>query len=167
MSYQQTSMVYYRALPGQIPAGQIVHVDDYQGGVADIYFHHRHARAEFVWDFNWITRHHVGHGLWRQRWTHDGRLHEPQEGRGVAIARWEIVSPGEMPRGRYVFPVEEDGLCTWLIRSGSCTEELQETMNCILERAVGDGLWWQAWHDEQRKPAVPTLHGPPLLTAPV
>lgn len=147
MPDQPVSVVYHLDILGHIPPGRLVYVDDRDGGVADAYFHRLHARQELVWQLNWIGRHQVGMGLWRQRWTHDGRMQQPSEGRNLNVSRWKIVSPAKLPKGCHVFPTEQDGSCLWLIRRGSCTTDLLREMNGMLERIAGDGLWEQVWEE--------------------
>ena len=162
-----TSAVYHLDFSGRIPPGQLFHIEDHEGGVADVYLHPLHVRANLVWDLNWLVRHQVGHGYWRQRWTEGDRMQRPAEGLGIAVSRWEIVPASEMPRNRYAFPVEEEGSCIWLIRSGYCTTALMDEMNVMHERAVGDGLWVQVW-EEGRWPPVPRPVSPaPLLASQV
>lgn len=165
MTDQHTSAVYHVAQLGQLAPGQLIHVEDRPGGVVDIYLHPLHARSELVWDFAWLMRHQVGNGLWRQRWTTDGRMAKPAQGYGIAESRWEIVPARSMPRGVTVVPIEEPGSCVWLIRSGYCTRAMRDAMNEMLERIVGDGLWIQCWgrEDERRQVAVaPPLRSPAL-----
>ncbi|WP_328439398.1 hypothetical protein OHA71_23965 [Streptomyces sp. NBC_00444] len=87
-------------------------------------------------------------------------MQQPAEGLGIAESSWEIVPANEMPRSRSVFPVEEDGSCVWLIRSGSCTTALQDEMNQMLVRIAGDGLWLQAWYDERKSRPAPVALTP-------
>lgn len=165
MTDQNTSAVYHVAQLGQLPPGKLVHVEDRPGGVVDIYLHPLHARGELVWDFAWLMRHQVGNGLWRQRWTTDGRMTKPAQGYGIAESRWEIVPARSIPRGVTVVPIEEPGSCVWLIRSGYCTRAMRDAMNEMLARIVGDGLWIQCWGqgDERRQVAVaPPLRSPAL-----
>jgi len=156
MSDQYTSAVYHVAQPGQLPPGKLISAEDRPGGIVDVYLHPLHVRAEFVWDLNWVTRHLVGYGLWRQRWTDDGRFLEPAKGRGVAVARWEIVPAAAMPKGRTTLCVEEDGSSIWLIREGCCTREMRDAKNELLERLAGDGLWLQVWYDAHELPPPPS-----------
>lgn len=149
MSHQYQSAVYHLDLSGRIPPGRVIYVEDHPGGLADIYVHPFHVRQQLLWDLNWTLRHQVGYGLWRQNWTHRGRMQHPAEGLGVAASVWEIVPADEMPRDRYVFPVEEDGSCVWLIRSGSCTITFLDEMNRMSDRIAGDGLWLQDWSEGQ------------------
>ncbi|HZF92098.1 hypothetical protein [Streptomyces sp.] len=167
MSHQYSSAVYHLDFSGRIPSGQLIHVEDHPGEVAEIYLHRLHVRSPLLWQINWLTRQQVGYGLWRQRWTEDGRMCAPAEGLGVAVSRWDIVPASEMPSDCYVFPVEDDGSCVWLIRVGYCTVELQSEMNRMLERIAGDGLWLQDWYGDVRTTAL-TLPAPsglaPVLT---
>ncbi|MCM8548865.1 hypothetical protein [Streptomyces sp. STCH 565 A] len=147
------SAVYHVGLPRRArhaSPGRLVHVEDYDGAWADIHFHALHVRQELVWEFNWLTSHQVGSGLWQQEWTHEGRMQVPAEGLAVAVSGWELVPSSEMPRGRRVLPIEQDGSCIWLIRQDSCTRSLCDEMNRMLERIAGDGLWLQYWY--QRRP---------------
>lgn len=162
-----TSAVYHLDFSGRIPPGHLIHIEDRPGGRADIYLHPLHANPSLVSALNWATRHQVGNGLWRQNWTDDGRMQQGAEGLGVAESRWEIVPGSEMPRGKYVFPVEQDRVCVWLIRKGCCTAELRDAMNEKLKRIAGDGLWLQVWPEppgpaEDIGPAIfaplPALH---------
>lgn len=165
----QTSAVYHLDFAGRIPPGRTLGVEDHKGGTADIFLHPLHAREPLVWGLNWVTRHQVGYGLWRQRWTDDERMKRAARGLGVAVSRWEIVPRREMPRDRYVFPVEQEGSCIWLIRSGCCTVDLRDDMNVMLERIAGDGLWEQAWRQGQKPGgAVPTpVLTPSVLSLPI
>jgi hypothetical protein len=165
MPYQHASAVYHLGFSGRIPSGRLIYAEDHEGGVADVYLQSQHAREQLVWELNWVTRHQVGYGLWRQRWTHEGRMTQPAERLGVAVSRWEFVPARQMPRGRSVFPIEEDGSCVWLIRSGCCTPALLDEMNELLERIAGDGLWLQAWPEEQDLPVGPATLAP-LLAPP-
>jgi hypothetical protein len=166
MPDQYTSAVYHIAQPGRVlPA--LVHVEDQPDATADIYFHPLHVRSALVWDFNWVTRHQIGHGLWRQRWTDDGRMLQPAEGRCIAISRWEIIPARAMPRTTTVVPVEEHGSCIWLIKEGQCTTAMRDAMNQMLERIAGDGLWLQQWFDKRKlssAPALPPVPFPPVVS---
>ncbi|MFE9684116.1 hypothetical protein [Streptomyces sp. NPDC006285] len=93
-------------------------------------------------------------------------MQEPSEGLEIAVSSWEIVPASRMPRGRMVFTVEDDGSCIWLIREGQCTRELRDTMNVMLERIAGDGLWLQSWYERQERPPAPP-RGPLLAPRPV
>ncbi len=155
MPDQYTSAVYHVASPGRVPPGKLVHVVDHPDSTADIYFHPLHVRSDLVWDFNWVSRHQIGHGLWRQRWTDDGRMLQPAEGHCIAISRWEIVPASEMPRRLTVMPVEEKGSCIWLIKEGRCTIAMRDAMNQMLERIAGDGLWLQQWFDVRELSSAP------------
>jgi hypothetical protein len=162
---QHPSAVYHLGESSQIPSGRLVHVEDRDGATADIFLHRLHARRQLVREFNWLTRHQVGDGLWRQRWTDEGRMQQPIEGLGIAESRWEIVPALEMPRDRTVFPTEEDGVCVWNIRSGYCTGALRNEMNGMLERIAGDGLWLQAWYEHKTWPGI-ALSPTPLRVPP-
>lgn len=162
MPNQSTSAVYHIAQPGRIPRGELIHVDDCPGAMADIHLHPLHVRSWLVWDLNWVTRHQVGYGLWRQRWTHEGRMQEPVEGLGIAVSRWEIVPASAMPRERAVMAVEDEGSCVWLVREGQCTRDMRDAMNGMLERIAGDGLWLQRWYEHREVPPEP-MRGPLLL----
>lgn len=59
-----------------------------------------------------------------------------------------------MPDDCYAFPIEEDGICIWLIRAGYCTAALRDEMNWLLDRVASDGLWLQAWYEHQDPPAA-------------
>ncbi|MFI1723873.1 hypothetical protein [Streptomyces sp. NPDC020489] len=121
----------------------------------DIYLHPLHVRSDLVRDLNRIVRQQVGHGLWRQRWTEDGRMQDPPQGLGIAECRWELIPSADMPKGVAIMPVEGERSCIWLVRAGSCTCAMRDEMNRILERIVGDGLWVQCWDgaDRRRMPA--------------
>lgn len=162
MPHQYQSAVYHLDLSGRIPPGQLIYVEDHPGGLADIYVHPLHVRQPLLWDLNWTLRHQVGYGLWRQNWTHSGRMQHPAQGLGVAASSWEIVPSNEMPRDRYVFPIEEDGRCVWLIRSGYCTTAFLNEKNRMLDRIAGDGLWLQDWSEGGR-----THEGQPTALAPL
>lgn len=142
----QYRAAYQRARGDQLPPGRLVHVDDAPGAQADIYLHPLHARRRLIAEFNALTRHQVGSGLWQQRWTHEGRIQEPTEGLKVAVSRWEILPADAMPRARVLLPVEERGSCIWLIKEGYCTRDLRDEMNAKLERIAGDALWVQYWY---------------------
>ncbi|WP_405924832.1 hypothetical protein [Streptomyces sp. NBC_00035] len=157
--------MYHIAEPGQIPPGRLIHVEDHQGGYADIYLHRLHARGPVCWDLNWLTRQQVSYGLWQQNWTHEGRMQEPSQGLDVAVSRWEIVPATAMPADRTVMPAEEDGSCIWLLREGMCTIALRDAMNVMLERIAGDGLWRQAWYEHRERTPAPAVMDP-LLTPP-
>ncbi|MFJ2515641.1 hypothetical protein ACIPEL_36490 [Streptomyces griseoviridis] len=160
------SAVYHRDLAGRIPPGDLVYVEDHEGAWSDIYLHPDHAKSELVHDFNWVTRHQIGSGLWQQNWTHDGRMQEPAEGLGVAISGWEIVPHRRMPSSRSVVPIDQDGSCMWIIREGACSDELCAAMNAMLRRIAGDGLWLQYWYPRGgglRVGAGPVPSGVPAL----
>ncbi|MEW2567698.1 hypothetical protein [Streptomyces sp. NPDC047070] len=129
--------------------------------MADIFLHPLHVRERLAWDFNWLTRHQVGDGLWQQNWTHEGRMQEPAEGLNVAVSRWEIVPAIAMPSDRVVVAIEEEGSCIWLIREGYCTHALRDAMNVMLERIAGDGLWLQYWYECRWRRSAQAL-GPAL-----
>lgn len=152
MPQQVSAAVYHIDTFQRVPPGRLMHVEDRPGGQADIYFHPLHAREPLVWQLNWVLRAQVGLGHWRQRWA-DGdrydRMQQAPEGRGICMARWEIVSPDRMPKGRHVFPVEQAGSVAWLIRGGSCTAALCDEHNEMMRRIAGDGLWVQAWNGDQ------------------
>lgn len=166
---EHPSAVYRLAGTDLIPPGRLVYVDDRDDATSDIYLHRLHARSELVRELNWLTRHQVGDGLWRQRWTTEGRMQQPAEGRGIAVSRWEIVPAAAMPQDRTAFPTEEDGACIWNIRSGKCTAQLRDEMNRMLERIAGDGLWIQSWYERIESPerqATPTpLLAPPAVSS--
>lgn len=162
---QHPSAVYHLGRAGQIPQGRLVYVDEAAGATSDIFLHPLHVRVRLVSEFNWLTRHLVGDGLWQQHWTTEGRMQEPAEGLGIAESRWEIVPASQMPRGRTVFSTEEDGVCVWNIRSGYCTGEMRDAMNEVLERIAGDGLWRQFWYEHQERPAVEPVTVPGALRA--
>lgn len=161
MANQTTSAVYHLGFQDRFSPGRLVHVEDHPGGWADIYLHALDVRNPLVSEFNRVTRHLVGCGLWRQRWTDDGRMQQAPRGLGIALSAWEIVPGNEMPRGYQVFPVEQDGSCIWLIRAGACTTALVDEMNAMLDRIAGDGLWLQGWYkrpgDEAWPSPVPSL----------
>ncbi|MGW6910226.1 hypothetical protein [Streptomyces sp. NPDC054940] len=159
------SAVYHLDFFGRIPPGQLIHVEEGAGGVAYTYFHPLHVREPLVWQLNWIVRHMVGYGLWRQRWTHEGRMQEPTEDLGVAVSRWEFTPGTTLPRDRHVVSVEVDGHNIWLIRAGSCTTALRDAMNQMLDRIAGDGLWYQAWNEDQGIPER-TVTLAPLIAPP-
>jgi hypothetical protein len=161
MSESDRSAVYHLARAGQMPPGRLVHPEDRPGGQADIYLDPLHIRPTLVRELNWLSRHQVGNGLWRQHdWTHDGRMQEPAQDLGVAFSRWEIVPGAVMPRGHAVIPVEERARCIWLIREGECTAEMRDAMNEMLGRVAGDGLWRQSWYD---RPEPHPGEGPAVL----
>lgn len=149
---QRASAVYHIDTAGRIPAGRLTHADDHSDGTVDLFFHPRHVRPELIDQFNGIVGLQVDVGLWRQRWTWNGRMQQPSEGLNLAVSRWRIVSPNRLPRGCHVMPVEGEGSCIWLLRAGSCTEELAGEMNDMLRRIVGDALWYQAWWEYHRVP---------------
>ncbi len=156
---QHESAVYHLDLSGRIPPGRLVSVEEQPGGLADIYMHPLHVRQPLLWELNWLTRHQVGYGLWRQKWDHSGRTRQPAQGLSVAASSWEIVPSAELPKGCHVFPLEEDGSCVWLIRSGYCTATFVNEMNRLLDRIAGDGLWLQDWSNHgpgtrQERPAA-------------
>lgn len=154
MSDHHRSVVYHLAQPGQLPPGRIAYADERDGAIADVYLHPLHARNPLCRDVNWHHRQLIGYGLWDQRWTNDGRTHAPGPGLGIAIAAWRIVPAHEMPDDCYAFPIEEDGICIWLIRAGYCTAALRDEMNWLLDRVASDGLWLQAWYEHQDPPAA-------------
>ncbi len=170
MSNLYTSAVYRIGQPGQIPPGRLIYVEDHEGARADIYLHPLHARSALCWELNWLTRQQVGYGLWRQNWTHEGRMQEPSQGLGVAVSRWGIVPAWAMPRDRAVFPTEWEGACIWLVREDTCTAALRDDMNVMLERIAGDGLWRQAWYEHKERAArqaeVDPFLSPPAVPVP-
>ncbi|WP_190040355.1 hypothetical protein [Streptomyces fructofermentans] len=147
MQDQHRSATYHLARHDKIPIGSLVHVEDYKGERADIFLHKDHADSRLRAEFNHITSHQIGHGMWRQRWTHEGRMQQPSEGLEIAVSRWEIIPAHRMPSGTILMTVEEKGLCVWLIREGYCTRALRDEMNRMLGRIAGDGLWIQDWYD--------------------
>lgn len=161
MPDQYTSATYHLAGRDKIPRDRLVYVEDHEGALARIYLHRLHADSRLRDDFNHITGHQVGHGMWRQNWTHEGRMQLPAQGLGIAVSRWEILPAHCMPSDRVLIPVEEKGLCVWLIREGYCTRALRDEMNRMLERIAGDGLWLQDWREYHEppisRPAVPVL----------
>lgn len=161
MPDQCASAVYHLAQPGQLLQGELVHIEDSPDATANIYLNRFHIRDTLVWDFNWITRHQVGNGLWQQRWSNDGRMQDPPHDLGIAISRWELVPTADMPRGRNLFAVSSHGSCIWLIRSGQCTQAMCDVMNEKLRRIAGDGLWMQRWYEPNEHPPTP-LPGPTL-----
>lgn len=164
MPQQYESAVYHLDLSGRIPPGQLVYVEEQPGGVADIYIHPLHVRQPLLWELNWLTRHMVGYGLWRQNWDQSDRTRQPPEGLSVAVSCWEIVPADELPRDCCVFPLEEEGSSVWLIRSGSCTAAFVDEMNRMLDRIAGDGLWLQEWSDGRRSREEQPAVLAPLLT---
>jgi hypothetical protein len=168
MSNQYLSAIYILGMPDHVPPGKLVHIEDHPGALAAIYINRLEMRSPAVWDFNWLTRHQIGHALWQQNWTsesRDGRMQEPAQGLGVAVSRWEIVPAHKLPRGVYVFPIEHKGRCIWYIRAGYCTQALCDAMNAMLERIAGDALWVQRWYEYQDRfagggPTAPALLSP-------
>ncbi|MER7967654.1 hypothetical protein ABTX35_01325 [Streptomyces sp. NPDC096080] len=160
------SAIYHRGLPSHCPPGQLVLVEDHDGAWADIFLHHDHVRPEVVWDFNWLTRHQIGNGLWQQRWTHPGRMQEPIEGHNIAQSTWELYPAHKLPRDRFVLPVEHQGSCAWLIRKHFCTTALRDEMNNrVLKRIAGDALWIQYWYRYQASAPRLPLRLPPAAPA--
>lgn len=161
MPDERPTAVYHLDVVGHIAPGRLIRVDDWEGGQSDIYLHPLHVREALVHELNSLSLHQIGHGLWRQRWTDDGRMSDPVEGLGYNVSRWEFVSADQMPKALCAFPIDEDGSCIWQIKAGYCTTDLLDEMNAMLERIAGDGLWLQAWHEEQQVPILPAA---PLLT---
>lgn len=149
MPQERATVVYHLDYSGCQP-GQLIRVEDSPGGHSDVFFHPLHIREQLVHELNQLGLHQVGHGLWRQRWIEPGRESQPAEGLHLAESWWEIVPVHKMPKRRHVMPIEQDGRCIWHIKDGSCTDALVDEMNRKLERIVGDGLWWQSWHEEQQ-----------------
>lgn len=149
MPDQYPSATYHLAGRERIPQDRLVYVDEHEDALSRIYLHRLHADSRLLDAFNRISGHQVGHGMWRQNWTHEGRMQLPAQGLGVAVSQWEILPAHCMPSERVLIPVEEEGLCVWLIREGYCTRALRDEMNRKLERIAGDGLWLQDWHGYQ------------------
>lgn len=162
-------MLYRLAAVGEIPDGRAVDIQDRPGGQAEVLLHPDHTEEPLCEQFTTLAGHYVAHGVWRQRWTNDGRMARPAQGLMLAVSRWETVPSGWMPSGRLALPIEDDGSCVWLIDERYCTEELRNDMNDLLLRLAGDGLWIQMWLRRRPIPAAPApdpLVAPPLA-APV
>ncbi|NUP19895.1 MAG: hypothetical protein HOZ81_28205 [Streptomyces sp.] len=152
-------------MPDHVPPGTLCHAEEHPDAFVANYINPLEMRSPALWDFNWLTRHNVGHALWTQNWTpdaHGGRMQEPPEGRGRAASRWEIVPAHKFPHGTYVIPVENDGSCVWWIRAGFCTQTLVDAMNVVLARIAGDALWLQRWYDYQDR--FPVSSDTPVLS---
>lgn len=159
------SVVSYRyAEPDQILPGRLVGVGDMQEDHLNVYLHPLHARRRLCRDMTDISRHQIGHGLW-WGWMREDGIRLPVDGFRRATVQWEIVPAAAMPRDRVVVTVEEEGVCTWLIREGYITPELRDEMNEQLKR-VDSGLWLQGWpHGRAR--GVPLASPGPVLAAPL
>lgn len=170
MSYTPHIRVRYEiATQGQIADGRTIDILDRPGGQAAILLAPGHSSEPLAAEITRLSYHQIVHGMWRQRWTDDGRMRRPAQGLQVAVSRWETVPAHMMPSGRIVFGVEQDGSCVWLIDEDYCTRQLQNGMNDLLLRLAGDGLWIQMWlrrRPLQAAAASPLLAPPtqPLLT---
>lgn len=167
MSDQHQSVIYILGMPDGVPPETLVHAQEHPDALAAIYINPLEMRSPAVWNFNWLTRHQVGHALWTQDWTagaHEGRMEEPPEGKGRAASRWEIYPAHKFPKGTYVIPVEVKGNCVWRIRAGSVTQRLVDAKNVLLERIAGDALWLQRWYEYQDRfdgaPGAPVVSPP-------
>ncbi|MFI8531042.1 hypothetical protein ACIGMX_12415 [Streptomyces aquilus] len=172
MSDPYQSVIYILGMPDHVPPETLVHAEEHPDALAAVYLNPLEIRSPAVWDHNWLTRHHVGHALWRQNWTpdaHEGRMQEPPEGYGIAASRWEIVPAHKFPTDVYVIPLEHDGCCVWHMRAGYVTQTLVDSMNVVLERIAGDALWLQRWYEYRDRfadgPGAPAISpsGAPLL----
>ncbi|MFD9107180.1 hypothetical protein [Streptomyces bottropensis] len=164
MSYKPRKRVSYRlAAAGEIPDGRAIDIEDRPGEI-EFVLHPDHAEEALCEQFARVTRHCVVHGLWRQRWTDDGRMTCPPQGLRLAVLRWERIPPDMMPAGRLIVPVEDDGWCVHLVDEDHCTRQLQNEMNDLLLRLAGDGLWIQLWF--RRRPFPPESAPDPLLAPP-
>ncbi|WP_200302294.1 hypothetical protein [Streptomyces adelaidensis] len=157
--------LYRLALPGELPEGRTVDIRDQPGGRIEFILHPDHTEQPLCDQFARVTNHCVVHGLWRQRWTDDGRMKRPAQGLRLALLRWETVPAEMMPSGRLVVPVEDDGWCVHLIDEQYCTRQLQGDMNDLMLRIAGDGLWVQVWF--RRRPLPSAAAPDPLLAPPV
>jgi hypothetical protein len=131
--------------------------------VTDIYLHRRHVIGSLVWELNWLSRHHVGCGLWRQ-----GRAPAPGA-RPVEVreVRWEIIPSDAMPSSRHVMSVEESDICVWLIRSGCCTTDLRDAMNKTIEHVAGMRQGWPDSREARRLPVSRPRIGGPVVPTPL
>ncbi|WP_432158889.1 hypothetical protein [Streptomyces sp. bgisy153] len=156
---------------GEIPDGRTTDIRDSPGGQAEVLLHPDHAEKRLCTEFTQVTSHLVAHGVWRQRWTNDGRMRRAPQGLMLAVSRWERVPARLMPRGHRMVTIEDEGSCVFLINEDSCTRQLQYDMNDLLLRLVGDGLWIQCWLRHRPAPLAAQLPAPPppatvpLLTA--
>lgn len=157
--------LYRLAAPGEIPKGRAIRVKDRPGGQIEFLLSPDHTEQPLCDEFDRATKHSVVHGLWRQRWTEDGRLTRPAQGLRLAVLRWEAVPPDMMPTGRLLVTVEDEGWCVHLVDERYCTRQLQGEINDLLLRLAGDGLWVQAWL--RRRPFPSAAAPDPLLAPPV
>ncbi|MDX2566046.1 hypothetical protein PV413_23910 [Streptomyces scabiei] len=171
MSYtpQQQHALYRLAKPGELDEGRLADIRDQPGqsgepGRIEFILHPDHAEEPLLDQFTRVTNHCVVHGLWRQRWTDDGRMARPAQGLRLCVLRWETVPADLMPSGRAVMPTEDHGWCIHLVSDRYCTSQLRDAMNDLLLRLGGDGLWVQVWF--KRRPFPPVPAPDPLLAAP-
>lgn len=162
MSYKpHKGLRYQLARPGQIRGGRTADIGDLPGGLATILLAPTDCDARLPAQFTRLAGHQIVHGLWRQRWTDDGRASRPARGLCLAVSRWERVPGDWLPSGHIVYGVEEQGSVIWLIDEDACTQQLANDMNDLLLRLVGDGLWVQSWFGH--RPALPAEDLTPLL----
>lgn len=165
MSYTPHIQVQYQlATHGELPTGRIVEIQDRPGGRASILIAPRESGIRLPSEITELSTHQIVHGTWRQRWTDDGRMRRPAQGLGLAVSRWERVPRRMLPSNRVTFGVEEDGSCIWLVDEDDCTRRLQNSMNDLLLRLAGDGLWLQCWF--RRRPLAAGPDPDPLVLPP-
>ncbi|WTA31771.1 hypothetical protein OIA45_39600 [Streptomyces chartreusis] len=149
--------------PGEIPDGRTAGIRDRPGGHIEWLLDSSQAQEPLRRALTRVTAHCVEHGLWRQRWTDDGRLEEPPEELRMAVLRWETVPPDMLPTGRLVVPIEVDSWCVLAVDERYCSQRLLYDMNDLQLRLAGDGLWVQTW---LRPPPASTHTPAPHLSAP-
>lgn len=165
LSYTPRIQMRFRiAEPGEITNGRLLQVGDVQGGRVDVLAERGHCKGRLIGQVNRIWTHMIVDGMWRQRWTHDGRMERPAQGLGLFTARWERVRPDRIPGGRAVYGVEHEGSAVWLVDEDECSKELQGDVNDLFLRLAGDGLWIQVWL-RNGPPPIPVQRRPLLAPA--
>ena len=165
MSYKPYIEVQYQiAARDELPEGRVVDLQDRLGGQAAVLLDSDHCSDRLATAITRLSGHQVVHGIWRQRWTDDGRMNDPAQGLMVAVSRWERVPGHMLPDGRVVVCIEEEGSSVWLVDEDECTMRAQTEMNELLLRLAGDGLWVQHWI--RRRPLPADSRPAPQLTAP-
>lgn len=155
--------IYKLVDPGVIPDGRTAGIRDRPGGEIEWLLDSSQTREPLRRALTRVTSHCVVHGLWRQRWTDDGRLEEAPEELRMAVLRWETAPPDMLPTGHLVAAIEMKGWCVLAIDERYCTQRLLYDMNDLQLRLAGDGLWLQTW----LRPTSSAVHTPaPRLPAP-
>ncbi|MET7477941.1 hypothetical protein ABZT17_26740 [Streptomyces sp. NPDC005648] len=154
MPYQSHKPVVYRIVDEEeMPDGLVVTIKDWPGGHAEVLFRQGEVSPSLPDELTRQSNHLIVHGSWRQAWTEGERVEGQALGLLLGVNRWESVPSHLMPPGHIVFPIQEEGLCVWVVDEDCVSRKVRNDMNDMLLRMVGDGLWYQNWPKSRPLPA--------------